>query len=91
LRGRAGPDSSFVAAWSEAQAAGRTTAWFTAIDEAIGGREVPYYYRGKLCGTKRVYNDRLLIAALNAGARVRAQAGAETPNRDAPKAGDTSA
>jgi hypothetical protein len=66
---RAGPDSGFAHAWAEAQAAGRTNVWFTAVDEAINGREVPYYYRGKLCGTRRVYNSRLLIAALRAADR----------------------
>jgi hypothetical protein len=63
---RAGPESSFAGAWREAQAAGRTSAWFTAVDRAIHGVEVPYFYRGIQRGTKRVYNDRLLIAAFRA-------------------------
>ena len=61
---RAGPESSFVRAWSGAQAAGETTAWFTAIERALDGLEVPYFYRGQQRGTRRIYNDRLLIAAL---------------------------
>lgn len=67
---RAGPESSFARAWSEAQTAGRTNAWFTAVDRAIDGVEVPYFYRGTQRGTKRVYNDRLLIAAFRAIERV---------------------
>jgi len=66
LLARAGPDSSFANAWKEAQAAGRTTAWFTACERAIHGVEVPYFYRGTQRGTRRVYNDRLLIAAFRA-------------------------
>jgi hypothetical protein len=72
---RAGPESSFARAWAEAQAAGRTTAWFTAVDEAVHGREVPYFYRGRQCGVKRVYNDRLLIAAFRAIERAQGGSG----------------
>lgn len=71
LLARAGPESSFARAWGDAQAAGRTTAWFTAVDRAIHGVEVPYFYRGIQRGTKRVYNDRLLIAALRTVERAR--------------------
>ena len=63
---RASPDSSFALAWREAQAAGRTNAWFTAVARAIDGIEVPYFHRGIQRGVRRVYNDRLLIAALRA-------------------------
>ena len=63
---RGGPGSSFARAWQDARAAGRTTAHFTAIDRAINGVEIPYFYRGVQRGVKRVYNDRLLIAALRA-------------------------
>jgi hypothetical protein len=66
LRDRAGPESSFVHAWAEAQEAGRTTAWFTAVDRAINGVEQPYFYRGIQRGTRRVYDNRLLIAAFRA-------------------------
>ncbi|MEA3039735.1 MAG: hypothetical protein QOE79_2248 [Sphingomonadales bacterium] len=72
---RAGPDSSFARAWEAAQASGRTTVDFTAIDRAIDGVEMPYFYRGKLCGVRRVYNDRLLIAALRATHRARGGGG----------------
>lgn len=70
---RAGPESGFARAWREAQAQGRMTAEFTAIERAIDGVEVPYFYRGKQYGVRRVYNDRLLIAAL--AAMHRAQGG----------------
>ena len=60
---RAGPESSFAWAWSEAQAAGRTNGWYTAIGRAIDGVEDPYFYGGIQRGTRRVYDNRLLIAA----------------------------
>jgi len=60
---RAGPDSCFARAWLEAQAAGRTDVFYTMIGRALEGVEVPYFYRGVQRGTRRVYNDRLLIAA----------------------------
>lgn len=67
LLGRAGADSSFARAWREAQSEGRSNAWSTAVDRAINGVEVPYFYRGVQRGMRRVYDDRLLIAALRAG------------------------
>jgi hypothetical protein len=66
---RAGPESGFAHAWADAQAEGRITASFAAVQRAVDGVEIPYFYRGKQCGTRRVYNDRLLIAALRAAAR----------------------
>jgi hypothetical protein len=63
---RAGPDSSFARIWREAQAIGRSRGTFTAIDRALNGVEVPYYYGGRQRGTRRVYDDRLLAAALRA-------------------------
>ncbi|HEX6374754.1 MAG TPA: hypothetical protein VFZ91_03435 [Allosphingosinicella sp.] len=67
---RAGPDSSFARAWREAQAMGRTRGTFTAIDRALNGVEIPYYYGGLQRGTRRVYDDRLLAAALRAIGRL---------------------
>ena len=61
---RAGPDSPFARAWREAQAMGRTRTRFTAIDRALNGVEIPYFYGGLQRGTRRVYDDRLLAAAL---------------------------
>ena len=66
LRKRAGPDSSFVRAWLEAQAAGRMRATFTGIERALDGVEIPYFCGGLQRGTRRVYDDRLLAAALRA-------------------------
>jgi hypothetical protein len=63
---RAGPDSSFARAWREAQAIGRSRGRFTAIDRALNGVEVPYFYGGLQRGTRRVYDVRLLAAALRA-------------------------
>ena len=63
---RAGPESSFARAWVEAQAAGRSNAWLTAVGRAIDGVEEPYFYRGIQRGTRRVYDNRLLIAAFRA-------------------------
>lgn len=63
---RAGPESGFARAWRDAQGMARVTATLTAVDRAIHGVEIPYFYRGVQYGTKRVYNDRLLIAALRA-------------------------
>ncbi len=67
---RAGPASSFARAWAEAQAAGETNAHFTAIERAVEGVEVPYFYRGFQRGTRRVYDNRLLIAALRSVRRM---------------------
>ena len=63
---RAGPGSSFARAWREALAAGRTNAVFTGVKRALDGVETPYFYRGVQYGTRRVYNDRLLVAAMRA-------------------------
>ena len=63
---RAGPDSSFAEVWREAQARGRMTTWFETVRRAVDGVEDPYFYRGIQRGTRRVYNDRLLIAAFRA-------------------------
>jgi hypothetical protein len=61
---RAGPESEFAAAWRTALAAGKLVACSNAIERAIEGVEVPYFYRGIQRGTRRVYNDNLLVAAL---------------------------
>jgi hypothetical protein len=61
---RAGPESGFARAWRAAAREGRSSAFSSAVDRAIHGVEKPYFYRGKLCGMKRVYDDRLLLAAL---------------------------
>jgi hypothetical protein len=60
---RAGPESSFAFAWSEAQAAGGTSVVFATIQRAVEGVEEPYFYGGLQRGTRRVYDSRLLVAA----------------------------
>lgn len=63
---RAGPESSFARAWEEARTGGRTNAWLTAVNRALEGVEEPYFYGGLQRGKRRVYDDRLLIAAFRA-------------------------
>ena len=77
LRDRAGPESGFVRAWRAAQLMGRTNTWFATVDRALHGVEEPYFYRGIQRGTRRVYNDRLLIAAFRA--MQRATGGGDSP------------
>lgn len=66
LLDRAGAEGGFARAWQAAQLMGRTNAWFATLDRALNGVEEPYFYRGSQRGTRRVYNDRLLIAAFRA-------------------------
>ena len=66
---RAGPESDFARAWRAAQDKGEALADATALARALHGTEVPVFYRGIQRGVRRVYNDRLLIAALNAANR----------------------
>lgn len=66
---RAGPESGFARVWRWALAEGRGNVSFTAIDRALHGVEVPYFYGGLERGTRRVYDNRLLIAALRAADR----------------------
>lgn len=68
---RAGPESGFAKAWDAAITEGQDKARGTAIDRALNGIEVPYFYRGTLRGMRRVYDDRLLIAALRSTSRDR--------------------
>lgn len=75
LLNRAGRESGFARVWREAQEMGRSTAHSTAIERALNGVEPPYYYRGVRRGTRRVYNDGLLTAALRATDRKAAQGG----------------
>jgi hypothetical protein len=81
LRERAGAESGFARAWADAQVSGETSAWYTAIGRAIHGVEVPYFYRGIQCGTRRVYDNRLLLAAFRAAERSKARRKAEKKAR----------
>ncbi|HTU11801.1 MAG TPA: hypothetical protein VMG08_12990 [Allosphingosinicella sp.] len=67
---RAGPESGFARAWREALMGGRANTWFETVRRAVEGVEEPYFYRGIQRGTRRVYNDKLLIAAFRAIERV---------------------
>jgi hypothetical protein len=56
---------SFRRAWDEALASGRSFVRDVAICRAIEGEQVPVMYRGRRVGTKRRYDNGLLIAVLN--------------------------
>ena len=59
------PDAeSFAGAWQAALDHGVKRIEDTAMDRALNGVEVPVYSYGKLVGTRRVYNDRLLMFML---------------------------
>ncbi|PAX09204.1 hypothetical protein [Sphingomonas lenta] len=66
LRERAGPGSSFVRAWDMA----REVAGSMALDRAREiGRErlsAPIYHRGRQVGVRHYWDNRILLAALNA-------------------------
>lgn len=68
---RAGPDSGFARAWHDAQAVGRHTVSFTTLVRAVEGVEEPYFFGGLQHGTRRVYDNRLLIAAFRAAQRAK--------------------
>ena len=72
---RAGPGSSFARAWREAQAVGRLTVDFATFQRAVEGVEVPVFHRGRQCGVRRVYDNRLLAAAYRASLRARGAIG----------------
>ncbi|MFN2100477.1 hypothetical protein [Altererythrobacter sp. MF3-039] len=54
----------FAAAWEAALAHGVKRIEDVAMDRALNGVEVPVYSYGKLVGTRRQYNDRLLMFML---------------------------
>ena len=54
----------FAAAWRAALDHGIQRIEDVAMDRALNGVEVPVYSYGKLVGTRRVYNDRLLMFML---------------------------
>lgn len=66
--------ASFAAAWEQALAAGIQRLEDHALDRALNGEEVPVYSYGKLVGTRRVHNDRLLMFLLRNRAGERFQA-----------------
>ena len=56
--------SSFRAAWQAALDLGMQRIEDVAMDRALNGVEVPVYSYGKLVGSRRVHNDRLLMFML---------------------------
>jgi hypothetical protein len=56
--------TSFRKAWEQALAAGVQRLEDLAMDRALNGQDVPVYSYGKLVGTRRVYNDRLIMFLL---------------------------
>lgn len=64
LRRRAGEASSFASAWDRAVELGRARARDLAIERALEGEVVPIFHRGRLVGSERRYDNRLIIMAL---------------------------
>lgn len=75
LRRQKGADS-FAAAWLAALDQGVQRLEDIALERAINGIEVPVYSYGKLVGTRRVFNDRLLMFLLRNRAHDRYPEGA---------------
>ena len=65
LRARPGA-AGFAAAWDEALGWGESRAVDLGMERAIRGEAVPVMYRGRRVGTRRRYDNGLLIATLNA-------------------------
>lgn len=63
LRKRAGAES-FLAAWDTALEQGRARALDLSIDRTINGTSTPILFRGRHVSVRRVYDNRLLLAAL---------------------------
>lgn len=68
--------ASFAAAWLAALDQGVQRLEDIALERAINGIEVPVYSYGKLVGTRRVFNDRLLMFLLRNRAHDRYPEGA---------------
>lgn len=65
LRERAHAES-FAAAWKVALQMGYDRAFEAAVDQAENGVVVPQFYRGRVIGTYRRHDIRLMIAVLTA-------------------------
>lgn len=65
LRERPGAES-FAAAWDRAQGWGRDRSVDIGLERALCGEEVPVMYRGRRVGTRRRFDNRLLMAVLSA-------------------------
>jgi len=68
LRERPGAES-FAAAWDRALGWGRSRSVDLGFERALCGEEVPVMYRGRRVGTQRKFDNRLLMAVLNATGR----------------------
>ena len=76
--------ASFRKAWEQALAHGVQRLEDLAMDRALNGQDVPVYSYGKLVGTRRVYNDRLIMFLLRNRAPARfAHTHARGPNAPA--------
>ncbi len=64
LRERDGAES-FADVWDFALGVGQDHVRGLAIDRALNGYTVPRYYRGRICGERRIYDNRLLERAIN--------------------------
>jgi len=65
LRERPGAES-FAAAWDRALGWGRERTVDLGIERAVCGEDVPVMYRGRRVGTRKRFDNRLLIAVLGA-------------------------
>jgi hypothetical protein len=63
LRNKPGAES-FAAAWEAAQQIGFEKLQDIAMDRAINGESVPYFYQGEMVGERRRYDNRLLVFML---------------------------
>ncbi|WP_420607969.1 hypothetical protein [Novosphingopyxis sp.] len=70
LRSRAGAES-FAAAWDAAVELGLGASCSAAIERALNGVVIPYFYGGLQRGAWRQYDNRLLLAALQEAERKR--------------------
>jgi hypothetical protein len=65
LRRRAGAQS-FAAAWDRARQVARDAAMEQVLQRALQPQIVPRFYRGEYVGMFRMFDDRMMIAALKA-------------------------
>lgn len=71
--------ASFRKAWEAALDIGVQRIEDVAMDRALNGVEEPVYHRGEIVGTRRAYNDRLLMFMLDRRAPERFGTGASDP------------
>ena len=86
LRKRPGAES-FAAAWARALEEGRSRAFDAAMAQGFDGVLVPILYRGRQVGTRRVYDNRVLLAALRVMPPIARPAPPPERTRETPKPG----